>query len=237
MKHLQRDLDALKKEVLTMGSLVEEATNKAIASLIQRAPELADEVMAGDDAIDAKELEVEESCLKALALHQPVAGDLRFIVAVMKVNNDLERMGDLAQNIAERALFLTTHEPIPVDLDFDRMVERVRQMVAMSLDALVNQDAATAREVCSLDDQVDEYNRHMFVVLQALMLENPATIERAVHTLSVARHLERIADLATNIAEDIVFMVEGDVIRHHLENYSEEHEASARSNDRPASGR
>jgi phosphate transport system protein len=229
MKHLQRDLDALKKEVLAMGSMVEEATNRAISSLVQRAPELAEEVLSGDDAIDAKELEVEESCLKALALHQPVAGDLRFIVAVMKVNNDLERMGDLAQNIAERALYLTTHEPIPVDLDFDRMVERVREMVSMSLDALVNQDARTARRVCSLDDQVDEYNRHMFVVLQELMHRDSATIERAVHTLSVARHLERIADLATNIAEDIVFMVEGDMIRHHPEHGAGE--------QRPASSR
>jgi phosphate transport system protein len=237
MKHLQRDLDALKKEVLTIGSMVEEATNKAITSLVQRAPELAEEVMSGDDAIDAKELEVEESCLKALALHQPVAGDLRFIVAVMKVNNDLERMGDLAQNIAERALYLSTHEPIPVDLDFDRMVERVRQMVSMSLDALVNHDARAAREVCSLDDQVDDYNRHMFVVLQELMHRDPATIERAVHTLSVARHLERIADLATNIAEDIVFMVEGDVIRHHLEDFGDERAASADSGQRPSSER
>jgi len=217
MKHLQRDLDALKKEVLTMGSMVEEATNKAITSLTQRSPELAEEVLSGDDSIDQMELEVEESCLKALALHQPVAGDLRFIVAVMKVNNDLERMGDLAQNIAERSLYLSTHDPIPADLDFERMVERVRQMVSMSLDALVNQDSLLARKVCSLDDEVDEYNRHMFVMLQELMHRDGSTIERAVHTLSVARHLERIADLATNIAEDIVFMVEGDVIRHQPE--------------------
>ena len=217
MKHLQRDLDALKKEILTMGSMVEEATNKAITSLTQRSPELAEEVLSGDDSIDQMELEVEESCLKALALHQPVAGDLRFIVAVMKVNNDLERMGDLAQNIAERSLYLSTHDPIPADLDFERMVERVRQMVSMSLDALVNQDSLLARKVCSLDDEVDEYNRHMFVMLQELMHRDPSTIERAVHTLSVARHLERIADLATNIAEDIVFMVEGDVIRHQTE--------------------
>ena len=219
-KHLIHDLDVLKKEVLAMGAMVEEATNKAIASIIQRDPDLAREVMQGDDDIDRKELEVEDACLKMLALHQPVAGDLRFIVAVMKVNNDLERMGDLAQNIAERALYIASHEPIDVHLDFTRMVERVRAMVGQSLDALVNLDPVLARKVCAQDDEVDAFNKHMFVVLQDLMYRDRETIERAVHTLSVSRHLERIADLATNIAEDIVFMVEGEQIRHNLESYA-----------------
>jgi phosphate transport system protein len=213
-KHLQTDLAHLKKEILTMGSLVEEAINRAIAGLTQRRPELADEVLAGDDQIDKKELEVEDQCLKMLALHQPVAGDLRFIVGCIKVNNDLERMGDLAQNIAERAVFLATHPPIDVHVDFSRMVERVRRMVSDALDALVNLDPHLAREVCRGDDEVDAYNRHMFEELEAMMRREPATIERAVQTLSVSRHLERIADLATNIAEDVVFMVEGDIIRH-----------------------
>jgi len=213
-KHLLHDLDQLKKDLLTMGSMVEEAANKAIASLVQRRPELAAEVLAGDDLIDRKELEVEDKCLKMLALHQPVAGDLRFIVGCIKVNNDLERMGDLAQNIAERAAFLATHDPLDVDLDFDRMVEQVRSMVSRGLDALVNLDTRLARAVCSEDDQVDHYNKQMFTQLQDLMARRPETIERAVQLLSVSRHLERIADLATNIAEDIVFMVEGEVIRH-----------------------
>jgi phosphate transport system protein len=218
-KHLHDDMDRLKKEILTMGSLVEEATNKAITALGSRRPGLSEEVLASDDAIDVKELEVEDACLKILALHQPVAGDLRFIVAVMKVNNDLERMGDLAQNIAERALYLSTHDPIDVNLDFDRMVTTVRQMVSGALDALVNRDTSLARDVCDRDDEVDAYNRQMYEVLQELMKRDPDTIERAVHTLSVSRHLERIADLATNIAEDVVFMVEGEVVRHRLENY------------------
>jgi phosphate transport system protein len=213
-KHLLHDLDHLKKEVLAMGAMVEDAINKAIASLVQRDSDLAREVLEGDDAIDDKELEVEDTCLKMLALHQPVAGDLRFIIAVLKVNNDLERMGDHAQNIAERALFLATHDPIDVDLDFARMVDTVRRMVAQSLDALVNQDPVLARKVCAQDDQVDELQRHMFDILQSLMSRDPATIERAVQVLSVSRHLERIADSATNVAEDIVFMVEGEVIRH-----------------------
>lgn len=219
-KHLEQDLDRLKKDVLTMGALVEEATNKAISALTRRDPALAEDVLSGDDAIDRREVEVETACLKVLALHQPVAGDLRFIVAVMKVNNDLERMGDLAQNIAERAAYLARHEPVLVELDFERMVERVRQMVSMSLDSLVNRDPELARRVCALDNEVDGYHRRMFSVLQELMREDTDTIERAVHTLSVARHLERIADLATNIAEDVVFMVEGEVIRHHAEDAS-----------------
>jgi phosphate transport system protein len=213
-KHLQHDLDRLKKEILAMGALVEEAINRAIASLKNRDASLARQVLDGDDAIDRKEVEVEDMCLKMLALHQPVAGDLRYIVAMLKVNNDLERMGDLAQNIAERALFLAQNEPIQVDLDFTRMVELVRRMVGQSLDALVNQDPVLARRVCVQDDEVDRLQKNMFEILQGLMVRDPRTVERAVQVLSVSRHLERIADSATNIAEDIVFMVEGDIIRH-----------------------
>jgi phosphate transport system protein len=213
-KHLQHDLDRLKKEILAMGALVEEAINRAIASLNNRDAALARQVLDGDDAIDRKEVEVEDMCLKMLALHQPVAGDLRYIVAMLKVNNDLERMGDLAQNIAERANFLAQNEPIQVDLDFTRMVELVRRMVGQSLDALVNQDPVLARRVCVQDDEVDRLQKNMFEILQNLMVRDPRTVERAVQVLSVSRHLERIADSATNIAEDIVFMVEGDIIRH-----------------------
>jgi len=213
-KHLQHDLDQLKRDILTMGAMVEEATNKAMSALIQRRPELAEEVLAGDDAIDRKELEVEDKCLKILALHQPVAGDLRFIVGCIKVNNDLERMGDLAHNIAERASFLARKDPIEVTIDFGRMVERVRAMVSDSLDALVNLDTQLAREVCQRDEEVDQYNKQMFKRLETMMKEKPETIERAVQTMSVSRHLERIGDHATNIAEDIVYMVNGEVIRH-----------------------
>ncbi len=213
-KHLERDLEVLKREILTMGSLVEEAAFKSTASLIDRRPDLIEEVLEGDDRIDQKELEIEEECLKILALHQPVASDLRFVVSVMKVNNDLERMGDLAVNIAERAAHLSRTEPIGVPLDFRRMVELVRNMVRSSLDALVNKDTALARRVCDLDDGVDDINRQMFQILQRTMQEDASSIERAVDTLSISRHLERIADLATNIAEDVVFLVDGDVIRH-----------------------
>ncbi|MEQ8768336.1 MAG: phosphate signaling complex protein PhoU [Planctomycetota bacterium] len=213
-KHLERDLEGLKKEILIMGSLVEEAAYKSTASLIDRRPDLIEEVLLGDDRIDQKELQIEEECFKILALHQPVASDLRFVVSVMKVNNDLERMGDLAVNIAERAAHLAKTEPIDVPLDFRRMIELVRRMVRSSLDALVNQDTDLAKQVRELDDGVDDMNREMFHLLQQRMQEDPSSIERAVDTLSISRHLERIADLATNIAEDVVFLVDGDVIRH-----------------------
>jgi phosphate transport system protein len=225
MKHLQRDLDRLKKEILLMGSMVEEATNKALSAFLYRRPELAEAVMKGDDRIDQKELDVEEECLKLLALHQPVAADLRFIIAVMKVNNDLERMGDEAYNIAERASYLSAHEPIGVPADFPTMIDRVRRMVRDSLDALVNRDTQLARKVCSDDDLVDSTHREMYMALQELMCAKPETVQRAVRTLSISRHLERIADLATNIAEDVVFMVDGDVIRHRGPGLSDPHAA------------
>lgn len=218
-KHLQRDLESLKRELLVMGSLVEESINKAITALAKRRPELAEEVLAGDDVIDQKEVKIDEECLKILALHQPVATDLRFVISVMKVNNDLERMGDLAINIAERASYLTVQEPIGVPLDFNRMLELVQEMVRESLDALVNLDTELASKVLRQDDEVDSINAAMFGLLEDLMYHNPETINRAIHTLSCSRHLERIADLATNIAEDVIFLVDGEVVRHRLEDY------------------
>lgn len=213
-KHLRRDLDALKKEILTMGAMVEEAANKAISALMDRRPELADEVIEGDDAIDDKEVHIEVECMKILALHQPVASDLRFTVTVLKVNNDLERMGDLAVNIAERVRGLAGSRPAGVPVDFREMIETVRRMVRWSLDALVNLDTALARKVCQEDDHVDRIHGQMFGILQEIMKRDTETIEWAIHTLSVSRNLERIADLSTNIAEDVVFLAEAEVVRH-----------------------
>ena len=221
-KHLRRDLQSLEREIVRVGALVEEAIKKATLALIDRRLDLAKEVIAGDGAIDQREVEVEEDCLKMLALHQPLAMDLRFIVAILKVNNDLERMGDLAVNVAERASYLATHDPIGVSLDFKQMVLFVREMVADSLKALVNEDLALARAVCLKDDEVDRINKDMFVALQKLMQDDPSTIKRAVHSLSASRHLERIADLATNIAEEVIFMVAGEVVRHRHEDYHQE---------------
>jgi len=213
-KHLQRDLEILKKEILTIGAMVEESMNRALQSLMDRRVDLAEEVILGDREIDLKEIQIEEECLKILALHQPVAADLRFIIVVLKVNNDLERIGDLAQNIAERAAFLSRNEPIDVPGDFMAMIEKVRGMVSRSLDSLVNRDTKTAREVCREDIEVDDAHRKMYAALQAGMEADASTIKRAVNTLSVSKNLERIADYATNIAEDVVFMVDGEMIRH-----------------------
>ena len=212
--HLQKDLEHLDKELLILSSMVEDATNKAIMALVDRRLDLARQVMREDDRINTREVLIEEECLKMLALHQPVAADLRFIVAVLKVNNDLERMGDLAVNIAERAAYLATREPLQVSLDFPKMAEGVREMVRESLDALTNMNPRLARHVLTMDDEIDEANRGMFDILQDLMHRDPSTIERAVHLLSASRHLERIADLATNIAQDVVYIAEGRMIRH-----------------------
>lgn len=217
-KHLQRDLDHLKKQILEVGSLVEEATNKAILALTELRRDVADDVVAFDDEIDQREVVIEEECLKILALHQPVARDLRFVVGVMKVNNDLERMGDQAVNIAERAALLAGDAPLGVPLNFHRMADVAREMVRASLDAAINEDTALARKVRRMDDEVDDVHREMFTVLEDRMRQDPDTVRRAVAYLSASRDLERIADLATNIAEDVIFMVEGEVVRHRVPN-------------------
>ncbi len=213
-KHFQRDMDRLREQVLRVGSLVESATNRAITALTHRQPDLADEVLQADDAIDALEVQIEEECLKILALHQPVAADLRYVIAVMKVNNDLERMGDQAVNIAERAILLAQRPPLDVPLPIERMAEVAQKMVHASLDAVVNLDVDLARSVGTMDDEVDEIHREMFRLVQAKIKESPDVVEVAIANLSASRDLERIADLATNIAEDVLFTVLGEVVRH-----------------------
>jgi phosphate transport system protein len=212
--HLEKDLDRVRKKLLLLGTIVEEATNLAIESLSNLRYDQIQKVKDGEARINSMEVEIEEECMKVLALHQPVAGDLRFVIAVLKVNNDLERMGDLAVNIAERAEFIATREPLPVHLNFGRMSGVVSEMLRRSLDSLVRRDSESARTVMQMDDEVDDLNAEMFAILQKLMKEQPDTVESAVSTLSASRHLERIADLSTNIAEDVVFMQEGEVIRH-----------------------
>jgi phosphate transport system protein len=213
-KHLLRDLEHLKKELLGVGSLVESAIDLATTSLLERRPELAMAVIQGDEEVDSREVAIEEDCLKTLALHQPVAFDLRYIVAVLKVNNDLERMGDLAVNIAERAVDLSAHSPVPPPPGFDRMVESVRRMVRMSLDALVQQDVARAEEVLRADAVVDALHREIFAATQERMRQDPDVIHQGLCAISASRNLERIADQATNIAEDVLFLVQGEIIRH-----------------------
>lgn len=213
--HLQRDLEKLKKEILKLGTMVESAINNAILALNNREMSYVDEVLRLEEHINEMEVKIEEDCLKILALHQPVAGDLRFIVVSLKVNNDLERMGDFAKNIAKRARELMQEEPISTLPEFvNELPNLVRTMVRNSLDALVKLDVGLAREVIAMDDKVDEINRAMYQEVTRVAKENPSKTEIAISLLSTSRYMERIGDLSTNIAEDVIFMVEGRVIRH-----------------------
>ena len=220
-KHLQIEIEKLKKRLLAIGEIVVEAILKALTALQERQAEAAQEVIKGDRRIDRAEVAVEEECLKILALHQPVAEDLRFIAAVMKINNDLERMGDEAVNIAEHAVFLANSDPIALPPRLNDQTEAAMRMVRESLAAFVTGDAHAARLICAEDDIVDQYNREVINMVGRMMERDPKTIERAMHLFSVSRHLERIADHATNIAEDVVYMVEGKIIRHRAEIYTE----------------
>ena len=217
--HLQKDLQHLKDQILMMGESVTTRVRQSIEALVDRKSELANQVIQGDSMIDELEVRIEEEALKILALHQPVATDLRWVIAVLKVNSDLERVGDLAVNLAERAAYLSRHPGIGIRLDFAHMGEAALRMVDECLEALVQLDVELARKVMAADQEVDDMNREMFVALESRMKEDPLLIERAVHYLSASRHLERIADHATNIAEDVLFLVEGIVVRHQHEEF------------------
>jgi phosphate transport system protein len=217
--HFQRELGRLKKRILSLGAEVEQGVRLATKSLDSRDRNLAAQVIEGDLHIDHLEVELEEECLKVLALYQPVAIDLRFIVAVLKINNDLERIADLAVNIAEGATFLATQRRVEIPFDFATMSEKAQGMLRKSLDALANLDADLAHQVCASDDEVDTMNREMYGLVQDAIRKHPAQLENLIHMLSTSRHLERIADLATDIAEDVVYMVKGEIIRHRTEDY------------------
>lgn len=219
-RHFQREIEMLKKKILTVGAIVEERITKAIAAVIKQDAKLILEVVEGDEEINQLEVDVEEDCLKILALHQPVAIDLHFVVAVLKINNDLERMADHAVNIARRAEYLAMYANTDLPSDLEVMLQKTQTMVRQSLDALVHQDTILARHVCAADKEVDQLNRQMHVLIQQQIRENPERVEPFIHQLSVSRQLERIADLATNVAEDVVYMVEGDIIRHRPTAYS-----------------
>ncbi len=213
-KHLQRDMENIHREILSLSAIVEEMIDKATLSLSSRRHELADEVIATDDLVDQREVRIEEECLKMLALHQPVAIDLRRVATVLKVNNDLERIADLAVNIAERSQSIDEYPEFPVPETLAHMVALATQMVRSALDAFVNLDAQAARRIMRMDDDVDRHNRDIILELQSLMQERNELIPPALHCFSVARHIERIADHASNIAEDVIYLVEGDIVRH-----------------------
>ncbi len=214
-KQLPRQIDGLKQSILFVGTLVEEAIAKAISAMMNRERSVANEVIEADAEIDRMEVDVEEECLKILALYQPVAADLRFVVAVLKINNDLERMGDLAKNIAKRVVFLSNCERIDLPVEFRDMAIRAQRMVKESLDALVNSDPALAQQVRDSDDEVDAMRRTVETQIENQIASHPERTECLLRVASVARHLERIADMATNVAEDVIYMVEGEIVRHH----------------------
>ncbi|MFM8377967.1 MAG: phosphate signaling complex protein PhoU [Planctomycetia bacterium] len=213
-RHIERQIDHLKEKILRVGTLVEEAFSKSITSLINRDIALAQRVMANDEEIDRMEVEVEEECLKILALYQPVAADLRFVVAVLKINNDLERMGDLARNIAKRVAQLATGPAVELPPEIRTMAMLAQDMVKQSLDAVVNADPTLARQVREEDDAVDEARQQIRRQILQGIKAHPEQLENLLRINSVSKHIERIADMATNVAEDVIYMVEGDIVRH-----------------------
>ncbi len=213
-QHLQREIEKLKKMILALSTVVEDSVHRAVKAVAEREPNLAGQVLEGDRQIDQMEIEVEEECLKVLALHQPVAIDLRFIIAVLKINNDLERIGDLAGNIAWRAESLAKLAPVASPFDFHAMARAVKEMLRKSLESLVTLDPVLARSVCADDDAVDAINRDLYQKIAGLMKQRPEDTESLIHYFSVSRNLERIGDHATNIAEDVIYMVEGQIVRH-----------------------
>jgi phosphate transport system protein len=215
--HFQQELAKLKEQLLQMGGLAERAISNAIDALVKRDTLLAEKTIGEDEKINKMELVIDEWCLKLLALHQPLAADLRFITSAMRINVELERIGDLAVNIAERAVSLNQEAQLKPYIDIPRMAEITKNMVKDVLDAFVNGDADLAREVCARDDQVDALNDQVFRELMTYMLAEPQTITRAVHLIIVSKYLERIADHATNIAEGVIFMVKALVIKHHAD--------------------
>jgi phosphate transport system protein len=216
-KHLHRDLDSLQRDILALATSVEEMIYKAIRALQGREIDLAQQVIDGDNQVDQQENHVEEECLKMLALHQPVAVDLRRIAAVLKINTDLERMADLAVDIAERAEVIAHPPHVPIPDDLQRMTDLTTSMVRQSLDAFVNLDSRLARRVIRLDDEVDRCNNDIIAELIEIMQQSKEMVEPGLSLFSAVRHLERIADHATNIAEDVVYLVEGEIVRHRPE--------------------
>jgi phosphate transport system protein len=211
---LQKELEKLKKRILSLGAMVEERVRMAINALELRDANLAEKIIKSDYEIDEFEIEVEEECLKLLALHQPVAVDLRLIIAVIKINNDLERIADEAVNIAERVQIIAKRERLDIPFDYPMMAEKTASMLKKSLDSLVNMDYALALIVLKLDDEIDDMKNHAYDVVKQAIVEYPDRVGYLINLLLMCRHLERIADHATNIAEEVVYMVQGEIVRH-----------------------
>jgi phosphate transport system protein len=215
VRHFQEELDQLKMRLLEMGGAAEEHVRLAIKGLVDRDSDLIERVLASDERVNSFHIEIDSRCFTLLALHQPMAADLRTIVAAVKINTDLERVGDLAVNIAEAARRYATHPPVKKLIDIPRMAGIAQEMLRDALDAFVRRDVALAQDVLNEDDRLDSLKTQIFRELLTYMLQDPSTIEPALDLILVSRHLERIGDHATNIAEDVIFIVSAKDVRHH----------------------
>lgn len=217
MRHFTEELEELRKELLTMAGLVELAVHESVLSLTERDPDRAQQVLVNEAKINQLEIRIDELATQLLALHQPMAGDLRLLTAAIKINNDLERMGDLAVNIVERSLSLISQPPVKPMIDIPQMAQLAESMVRAALDSFVKRDAELARGVLLSDDAVDDLRDSITKELIGFMERDSSTVSRALDLILVARNLERIADHATNIAEDVLFLIQGVEVRHHAE--------------------
>jgi phosphate transport system protein len=215
-RHFHEELEALKQTLLAMGGLVEDQIRRVMRALVERDDALAQEVIDRDQRVNAYDVEVDETCVSLLALHQPTAGDLRFITTAMKIVTDLERIGDQAVNIAQRVLELNREPQLKPYIDLPRMAEKAQQMVKESLDAFVARDTELARKVCAEDADVDALKEQLFRELLTFMMEDPKTIPRAIRLILISRFMERVADHATNIAEMVIYLVDAKMVRHTL---------------------
>jgi len=213
--HFQQELSALKERLLAMGGLAEERVRTAMQGLVERDGELIDEVLNGDMPLNALHIEIDDLCLKLLALHSPMAADLRAVMAAIKINSDLERVGDMAVNIAEAGRRYASHPPVKKLIDIPRMATTAQSMLRDALDSYVRGDMQLAQRVLDEDDVLDSLKTQVFRELLTYMLQDPGTIEPALDLILISRHLERIGDHATNVAEDVIFMVSGRDVRHH----------------------
>jgi phosphate transport system protein len=213
-RYLLRELDKIKKQILSLGAMVEDRVRMAIKAIEDSDASTAQKIIDSDWEIDEMEVDVEEECLKILALHQPVAVDLRFIITAIKINNDLERIGDQAVNIAERVLTVSKRPEFAFVFDYSTMAEKTEAMLRMSLDALVNLDVDTAFKVITLDDEVDAIKTDAYDRIKSTIKENPNRVGYLINLLLISRHLERLADHATNIAEEVIYLIEGEIVRH-----------------------
>lgn len=215
-KHFENEIEKLKKRTLELGSLAESRVFKAVKAVSDRDINLAVQIIESDHVIDSMEVELEEECLKILALYHPVAGDLRLVIAILKINNDLERIGDIAVNIASRAKALSALVPVAAPFDFAEMSSKVKWMLRKCLEAVVSLDGNLAKKVCESDVEIDRMYQDAFKQAQQEITKNVSTVEANILYVSVARHLERIADHTTNICEDVMYMIHGEIVRHGL---------------------